>query len=133
MEAGLTGFLNVRYLPVRVAYPYPVKLSFQLPVGDVTEGGVEADAVVSGTLRLDHKPIAEARLCLLTETGSERVTCGLTNQLGEYALSVPPGRYRVRVQTTSGQERWSHLDASRPGWHWNELELDGSVERPKQR
>lgn len=41
VEAGLTGFLNVRYYPVRVTYPNPLNLTFRLPFGDITEGPLE--------------------------------------------------------------------------------------------
>jgi hypothetical protein len=40
VEAGVMGFLNVRYYPVRLTYPNPLALLFRLPIGDVTEGGV---------------------------------------------------------------------------------------------
>ena len=45
VEVGLTGFLNVRYYPVRLMYPYGRRLNFQLPIGDVTEDGVTAEAI----------------------------------------------------------------------------------------
>jgi hypothetical protein len=62
VEAGLTGFLNVRYYPVRVALPYVVDLSYRLPNGPVGEGGVEQEAILSGTLRVDGKPLEDTKI-----------------------------------------------------------------------
>jgi hypothetical protein len=126
VEVGLLGFMNVRYLPVRVIYPDPVHLEFELPIGDILEGRWANDVLVSGTLRLEGEPLGGVYICLFPENGgdSDPVACGYTNRLGEYALSVPKGRYRVTVRTFNHKEYETHLDGSSTGWCWNELSID---------
>jgi hypothetical protein len=133
VEVGRLGFMNVRYLPVRVKYPEPVRLEFELPTDGVLEERWANDVLVSGTLRLDGEPMDVKTICLFSENGSdtEPVTCGYTNQLGEYALTVPPGRYRVTIRTFHGQEYESHLDLPSTGWCWNRVSIGKSTEKGK--
>ena len=129
VEAGYFGYMNVRYLPVRVFYPNPVHLGFQLPIGDVTEGGgLGADALLSGTLRLNGRSVGGASICVFTEKGNQRVACGLTNALGEYAISVPAGKYRVRIRTALRQEHWTRQECLASEWHWNEISMGDAPE-----
>jgi hypothetical protein len=130
VEAGLTGFLNVRYYPVRVVYPNPVELSFRLPVGDVIEGGVSPEALLSGTLQLDGSAIEGAKICVLQQSGPGVVVCGLTNVFGEYALSVPPGVYRTELRTPRGQIYRSTVDVRHPG-HYRDRVTTGGQEIPR--
>jgi hypothetical protein len=66
VEAGLTGFLNVRYYPVRIKYPAVEQLQFRLPFGEITEGLLSQDATVAGTLKADgDTPVQGANICIL--------------------------------------------------------------------
>jgi len=134
VEVGLTGFINVRYYPVSVTYPNAVELSFRLPNGPVGEGGVEQDAILSGILRLDGKAVAWAKICIRQNTDrASIVTCGLTNDFGEYALSVTPATYRIEIRTARGDIYRSTMTISNPGYHRNIITIQGASEPARQR
>ncbi len=121
VEVGLTGFLNVRYYPVRLAYPVTPELEFRLPFGEIREGGLASDAIVSGTLRRGNVSVDGAKICLLGLNVEQPVTCGVTNDLGEYALSVPPGTYRVEVRIPGGTVHRSNIEVPAPGIYRNRI------------
>lgn len=121
VEAGLTGFLYVSYHPVRVTAAGPVDLSFVLPIGEITEGGVGESSSLNGTLvGDDNLPVAFAQICLAAESGFER--CMVTDELGEYAFIVPPAVYRVRVRL-EGSTRESTVDVAVPGNYRNRISV----------
>jgi hypothetical protein len=133
VEAGLTGFLNVRYYPVRVALPNVVDLSYRLPNGPVGEGGVEQEAILSGTLQVDGKPLGDTKICIWKNSESPSlVACGLTNESGEYVLYVPPGMYRAEIRTSDGEVHRSTVNVRAPGHYRNRLIVNKSVP-PNQR
>jgi hypothetical protein len=127
VEVGLTGFLNVRYYPVRVMFPNSSKLNFRLPLGDITEGSIVPEAILSGILQNDGKAIEGATICILQQSSSAVVACGLTNVFGEYALSVPPGIYNTEIRTAVGEVYHSTASVPRPGSHWNRLSLGNKI------
>ncbi|MGH9613286.1 MAG: hypothetical protein ACRD4P_09435 [Bryobacteraceae bacterium] len=131
VEAGLTGFLNVRYYPVHVTYPNPLHLTFRLPFGDIAEGPLAPEtvlkAVLTGTLLFDNKPVKRAKICILQKTKiAAPVTCGTTNMFGEYVLAVAPGSYRTEVRTTRGEIYQSGIDVPNPGNYRNRLRIGPS-------
>jgi hypothetical protein len=124
VEAGLTGFLNVRYQPVRIVYPNRRELAYRLPIGDSTEGGVDTDAVLSGILESAGKPVQSAKICVTNLHGTAVIACGGTNDLGEYGISVPRGTYRVEIQTWGKKVYRSTVNVAHPGYHRNLLSID---------
>jgi hypothetical protein len=123
VEVGLPGFLNVRYYPVRIAPVATHELRFQLPFGEITEGGLAQEATLSGTLKQDDVPVQSAKICIF-ENGSESavpVACDVTNDLGEYAIVVPTGFYTVELRLPHGAIQRSKVDLSVSGFHRNLL------------
>src|SRR5207249_4817384 len=57
-------YLKVRYYPVRVVYPGDVNLEFTLPFGEIREGSVSTEAILSGTLSHQGKPSDDVKICL---------------------------------------------------------------------
>ena len=123
VETGLQGFLNVRYLPVHVTYPGTNQLTFRLPVGEITEGGVGTDATISGTLQHAGETVPGARICLFKLSAQAPAACTATNRLGEYALTVATGAYRAEI-TDAGKVHRSALDLSSPGHYRDALQID---------
>jgi hypothetical protein len=119
VEAGLTGFLNVRYYPARLTSLAPLELRYRLPFGEITEGGVTEDAIISGTLQQEEKALIGANICVFEIDRSSSLRCVATNDLGEYALSLPPGVYRVEVRTLVGSTHRLKVDVSKPGLYRN--------------
>ncbi len=130
VEVGLPGFLNVRYYPVRVTYPTSLALTFRLPVGDVTEGGLGRDAILSGTLPFEGKPVEGARICLFRKTKTAPVICRTTNAFGEYLLTVPPGIYRTEIRTARGELYRSSIDVPVPCDYRNRIGIDENQQVP---
>jgi hypothetical protein len=97
MEAEAAGFIGVRLSPVRVDFPIRRTVTFYMPIGDTTEGGIEGTANFTGVLVLDGEPQVAARICLFEEKTPSHVKCEDTNEFGEYAIAVPPGSYLVEV------------------------------------
>lgn len=126
VEIGLAGFLNVRYYPIRLAFPTTPDLQFRLPFGEITEGGLAADAVISGTLKRADIAIGSAKICILGLGAEQPITCGTTNELGEYALSLPPGTYRVEVTLAGGLVYRSKIEVPVPGVYRNRITLPGT-------
>jgi hypothetical protein len=119
VEAGLEGFLNVRYYPVRVAPEAVQRLSFRLPFGEITEGMLVQDAILSGALKRDALPIQDAKICILPLEGEIPRACAVTNELGEYAITLPPGAYRVDVKLIDGLTQRTDIKISGPGTYRN--------------
>jgi hypothetical protein len=119
VESGLTGFLNVRYYPVRVTYPATHELQFRLPFGEITEGGLSQEATVTGTLKQGDTPVQSASICIFGLQEDTPITCTVTNDLGEYALSLPPKTYRVEVRISGGEIQRSKIDVSTAGSYRN--------------
>jgi hypothetical protein len=119
VEAVLAGFMNVRYYPVRVAYPATTKLSFRLPFSEITEGGFAEEAVLSGTLRLRGKPLINAEVCALESNGKKH--CTTATDTGEYSLSLAPGTYDVQIRTFEGKRLHSKVDLTTPGTYRDSL------------
>jgi hypothetical protein len=122
IEAGLRGFLNVRYYPVRVRFPDRPNLKFQLPFSEITEGGLGQDAILSGTLQDKDAPLEGAEVCVLQQDGT-RAACTITNELGEYALTVSPGSYKGEIKAANGKVYRSIINLSRPGLYRNQFAL----------
>jgi hypothetical protein len=122
VEAGLEGFLNVRYHPVRITYPAKTQLTFRLPFSEITEGGLAQDVMLSGTLQHEGKPFSIARVCVVSGKANDR-RCVTATELGEYALSVPPGVYTVDVRTAQGAEYRTKVDVSVAGIYRNRITI----------
>jgi hypothetical protein len=129
VEAGMTGFLNVRYYPVRVKYPAVEQLQFHLPFGEITEGLLSQEATVAGTLKEGDNPVEGADICILELDHNTRVTCALTNDLGEYAFSLPPGAYAVETRMRGGVVHRSKIDVSTPGSYKNLIDAPTTKEK----
>jgi hypothetical protein len=123
VEVGLTGFLNVRYYPVRVTSMATQELKFSLPFAEITEGGIANEAVLSGTLKEADVAIGGARMCVLSLDRDLPITCTVTNDLGEYAVSVPPGTYRVEVKAPGEAAQQSRIEIPAPGIYRNRISL----------
>jgi len=124
VEAGLTGFLNVRYYPVRVSAGEQSNLSFALPIGEITEGGVSQDSTLSGTLKLNGVSLQEAEVCVTGKGSAALRKCVVTDELGEYALIVPAGDYDTEVRLRNGKVYPPKVDLSVPGVYNNRVTLD---------
>jgi hypothetical protein len=122
IEASLAGFLHVKYFPVRVTSSATERLSFWLPFGEITEGGIGQESTLSGTLLDGNSPVESAEVCLIGTGGAPR-TCTVTNDLGEYALVVPSGAYQAETRTRDGKVYKSTINASVPGIYRNRLTL----------
>jgi hypothetical protein len=125
VETGLTGFLNVRYYPVRISPSSQSNLSFALPFGEITEGGVGQDSTLSGTIKLSGAPVQGAEVCVTGKSAFRK--CVVTDDLGEYALIVPAGDYDAEVRIRNGKMYRSKVDVSVPGVYNNRLTLDDSA------
>lgn len=121
-EGDCDGFLNVRLQPIRLMPKQTLRVKMMLPFGEIFEGGVSGEAVVSGTLSASGAPLKFARVCAFVSGNSVPTTCVLTDELGEYAFSVAPGKYRARVEGTPSRE-WG-LDLSAPGHYKNLLRFE---------
>ncbi len=123
VEAGLQGFLYSVYRPVRVTILAPTNLTFFLPIGEITEGGMDDESTLSGTLTRDNgEPAAAASICA-TGTAGGIHRCVLTDELGEYVLVVPAAAYDIVIKTSDGITNQVSLDASAPGSYRNRLTL----------
>jgi hypothetical protein len=123
VEASLFGFMNVRYYPVRVAFPNDVNLTFQLPFGEITEGEISEEATLSGTLEGAQAPSPTVRICLFEERKQIPIVCTNTNDLGEYALIVQPGVYRLELTRLAERVQATTIDMSHPGYYRNRVSL----------
>jgi Carboxypeptidase regulatory-like domain len=129
VEASLTGFLHVKYYPVRAVPLAKQTLSFWLLFGEISEGGLGDDSTLSGTLLKGGVPVEAAKICITANTGVPK-TCTVTNEIGEYALQGPPGVYATEIHTKDGKVYRSQIDMSTPGIYRNRLSLDsGTKER----
>ena len=125
IEVGLAGFLNVRYYPVRVSAMASQRLQFRLPFGEVHEGGLANEALLSGTLRQREAAVSGAKICLLTLNGGAPMACATSNDLGEYALALPPGSYEVEVTVPGKPTQRSKIDIPTAGVFRNRIALTG--------
>ncbi len=125
VEAGSSGIghLKVKYYPVRLVYPNNVDLSFELPIGEITEGLGISESTVSGTLTNENKPAEDVRICLFHDRQRAAASCTVTNDLGQYALIVAPGKYRVEVTQRGGRSETNEIDLSDPGYYRNQVSL----------
>jgi carboxypeptidase family protein len=123
VEASSSGFLNVRYYPVRLAVPDDVTLAFQLPYGEIREGLLQSEAILSGTLTDQNKPADAVRICLFESDKSIPSACGVTNDLGQYALTVSPAKYRVELTRSQVKIHSAMIDLSYPGNYRNEVTI----------
>jgi hypothetical protein len=126
------GHLKVKYYPVRVTYPDDVTLSFDLPIGEITEGLGLSEATLSGTLIRDGSPVESVRLCLFQGDRPSPVSCTVTNDLGQYALVVTPGVYRIEVNPREGKTKKQQIDLSQPGYYRNLVSLPTQLEQEKR-
>jgi len=125
VEVSLTGFMNVRYYPVRVVFPNTVHLAFHLPFGNVNADTFSTDSTLSGTLRRKGEPAAGIKLCLFQSEANVPSVCDSTDDIGEYALVVPPGKYEVEI-SDRGKLLVPRrpMDLSVPGLYRDRLSLD---------
>ncbi|MBI3684004.1 MAG: carboxypeptidase regulatory-like domain-containing protein [Acidobacteria bacterium] len=128
VEAGSfgSGFLKVRYYPVRVVFPDDVDLSFRLPFGDIGEGGVQSEAILSGTLTDQGNPASDVKFCLFHGDKPVAAACTVTNGLGQYSLIVPPGIYRLELTPLAKRTQSRTIDLSSPGYYRNRVTVDPS-------
>jgi Carboxypeptidase regulatory-like domain len=129
VEAGLAGFMNVRYYPVRVSAARPAVVAFQLPFSEVTEGGVSLESTLSGTLDAARSPLPPLRICLFARDQATAVACTTTNDLGEYALIVPSDVYRAEVSRQGERLGTTMLDLSSPGYYRNKVSVPTNPSR----
>jgi hypothetical protein len=129
VEASLTGFLHVKYYPVRATAEAKQNLIFWLPLGEIREGPFGGDSTLSGTMLSRGAPIESADVCVIGPGGAPR-TCTVTNDLGEYALVVPPGAYETEIRTRDGHVYRSRVDISTPGVYRNRLSLSAGMAKP---
>jgi hypothetical protein len=123
IEVGLSGFLNVRYSPVRVFPARSIQLTYRLPIGDILEGGVAPESILSGTLTQGDAVISGVSICAFQASGKQVVGCTHSDAMGEYALAVPPGNYRIEIRTPNGKVHVSEIDVTEPGMYRNRLKL----------
>ena len=97
VEVSLTGFINVRYHPVRVVFPNTVNLAFRLPFGNVNGDSFSVESTLSGTLKRKGVPFSGIKVCLFQREATVPSVCDNTDQVGEYALIVPAGKYDVEM------------------------------------
>jgi hypothetical protein len=121
VEASLEGFLNVRYYPVQVAFPRDIHLAFTLPLGETHEGGIQPDAVVNGTLGSVEAPLSGIKICMYPSEKLIPIACTVSNELGQYALEVPPGRYRVELSRGLNSLRSTTIELLNPGDYHNKI------------
>jgi hypothetical protein len=125
VEASLPGFLNVRYYPVRVVFPREVHLEFRLPIGYIGEGGIAPESVLNGTLKRGGEPAGGIKICLFDGASTTPSACDNTDDLGEYALTVAPGKYAVEL-SDRGKLKMPRrqIDLSVAGQYRDRLSLD---------
>lgn len=133
VEVGLEGFLNVRYYPVRVVFPKDQDLQFQLPFAEITEGGTHEESVLSGTLEEDSKPLSGIQMCLFEDARTSASACTTTNDLGQYALAVPPAIYWLELNKLSQNITRVKIDLSNSGYYRNKVSLPSGVGRQSSR
>jgi hypothetical protein len=114
-EASLAGFMNAKYHPVRVVFPRRVHLTFCLPFAENMEGGIQREAILSGTLHGKTRPVSGVKLCLFGPADAVPVACTFTNDLGQYAVVLSPGVYRVELRRQLRIVGELKLDLSLPG------------------
>lgn len=123
VEASSGGYVSVRYQPVEVIFPGEVTLSFRLPIGVIREAGIAKDSTVHGTLIGEGRPLESVRICLYAPGNRQATACSTTNELGQYALAVPPGKYVARIHRMQVELRTLPLDLPAPGSYHNRLSL----------
>lgn len=123
VEASEAGFMNVRYYPVRVTFPHDVALEFRLPFGEISEGLGLVESTVSGTLTQDGRPAEGIKICLFQQEKPTPAACSITNDLGQYALTVAPGKYAVQFYRSGRLIETATLDLTSPGFYRNRLLL----------
>jgi hypothetical protein len=96
-----------------------------LPLGEITEGGIETESTLGGTLYGSGAAL-KADICV-TREGFK--SCTTTNDLGEYVLAVPAGMYDVEIRTFSGERFKSKIDLTTPAVYRDLLK----IEKPKTR
>lgn len=121
-----SGFLNVKYYPVRVVFPEDVNLSFRLPFGEIGEGGLLSEAILSGTLMDQGKPSGDVKICLFEGSKSLPFACTVTNDLGQYALIVPPGKYRLELSRAVARIFTATIAVPVPGYYRNRVSMPGT-------
>jgi hypothetical protein len=125
VEATRSGFLHMRYYPVRVEFPKNTTLTFRLPLGEITEGMGLTDATLSGTLSDRGKPADGVTICLLTPAGLMPIACTVTNELGQYALEkIQPGNYRIELSRSQERLSLSTIDLSHPGVYRDRVKIE---------
>jgi hypothetical protein len=116
IESGHVGYLNVRYYPIRVLLANRLtEIVMRLPVGEGTEGGLSLDAVLNGAVMREDRPITFGWVCVVQRESRAKVSCGLTDEFGEYVISVVPGTYDVEVYALKTLLFSSTVDLSTPG------------------
>lgn len=105
------GFSSVSIDTVVIAFPLQVTWNPLLRVAELgLEGTLSSDLI--GELTIGGRPISGATVCLSAEL---RRVCTRTNELGQYFLAVPPGRYMVSVSGPDGPKIQSTLDMTSAG------------------
>ncbi len=117
--------MNVRYFPVRLGTERTMQVTFHIPdPGDSSDGPMSVnEALLSGVLRADGKPIEWSEMCLTKRNSLGIPICVLTNDLGEYALDVAPGLYDIEVCTEKKFSYESVLDLPSAGFYRERIPL----------
>ena len=124
VEVSSLGFLNVRYYPVAVKFPGGSELTVLLPVGEISEGGIQTEATLSGTLLGKGTAALAARICVGRIGDNSQTKCTDTNELGQYAISVSPGTYLVQVTQKQKEVLRRRMNLSKPGIYRNLIKLN---------
>jgi hypothetical protein len=121
VEVSSPGFLNVRYYPVAVKFPIRSELTVLLPVGEISEGGIQTEATLSGTL-LGKGTVSH--ICVGRIGNNPQTKCTDTNELGQYAISMAPGIYLVHVTQKQKEVLRRRVNLSKPGIYGNLIKLN---------
>lgn len=97
VEVSMSGFLNVRYYPVKMIFPHTTQLEFRLPFGNVNGDTFSPESILSGTLKRKGEPVEGVNICLYQNHANMPSVCDKTDDIGEYALTVPTGTYELEM------------------------------------
>jgi hypothetical protein len=121
VETESKGFVSESLKPIRVVFPSQVRRDFRLEVAPANEGGIYTSSELVGELFWHGDRFARANVCLTRTDAPEPPHCTVTNRLGQYFLSVPPGTYDVSIDDSRGLKAKHRIDMSRPDQYRNKI------------
>jgi hypothetical protein len=122
IEAGMKGYVSVRYAPIHILFPFGFERDFRLPADEVYESDAPDKAHVAGELKVADKPIGGVRVCLRRR---QEEFCTTTNRLGQYSLLVPPGSWLAVVTAQKDKSvLWrQRLQLAKPGEYRDQIHI----------